>query len=90
MGPKIDFQRTRASKGDPCSRYYRPTEFDVVAACLHAVTARWDFRFALPGELPAHKVCDGRIASNLRVDGQWLMDAQEMFHRVYAAKGVSA
>lgn len=87
--PKIDFQRTRASKGDPCSRYYRPTEFDVVAACLHAVTAQWDFRFALPGELPPHKVCSGRIASNVRVDAQWLIDAQEMFGRVYAVKGVS-
>ncbi|WP_296387700.1 hypothetical protein [Reyranella sp.] len=87
--PKIDFQRTRAAKSDPCSRYYGPTEFDIVAACLHAVTTRWDFRFALPRELPAHKICHGRIASNVRVDGQWLVDAREMFNRVYADKGVS-
>jgi hypothetical protein len=87
--PKIDFQRTRASKGDPCSRYYRPTEFDVVAACLHAVTAKWDFRFAFPTELPAHKACLGRIASNVRVNARWLTDAQEMFHRAYASRGMS-
>lgn len=39
---RLDFQRTRASKADPCSRYYAPTDFDVLAACLHAVTEQWD------------------------------------------------
>lgn len=87
--PKLDFQRTRAAKGNPCSRYYEPAEFDIVAACLHAVSARWDFRFALPGSLPPHKTCPGRITSNIRVDKQWLADAGEMFRRAYAAKGVS-
>ncbi len=87
--PKMDFQRTRAAKGDPCSRYYRPAEFDIVAACLHAVSAKWDFRFALPGALPPHKTCAGRIASNIRVDNHWLADVREMFLRAYAAKGVS-
>jgi hypothetical protein len=87
--PKVDFQRTRAAKGNPCSRYYEPAEFDIVAACLHAVSTRWDFRFALPGSLPPHKTCPGRITSNIRVDKQWLADAEEMFRRAYAAKGVS-
>src|SRR6185503_243871 len=32
---RLDFQRTRAAKSDPCSRYYSPKDFDVVAACLH-------------------------------------------------------
>ena len=36
--PKLDFQRTRAAKSDPCSRYYMPSDFDVVAACLHPIT----------------------------------------------------
>ena len=32
---RVDFQRTRSSKDDPCTRFYRPTDFDVLAACLH-------------------------------------------------------
>ncbi len=67
--PKLDFQRTRASKADPCSRYYMPSDFDVVAACLHPVTEQWEFRFALTRELPAHGRCAGRIDSNVRVGG---------------------
>ena len=65
--PKVDFQRTRASKGDPCSRYYSPTDFPVLAACLHSVTEEWEFRYALTADLPPHKNCDGRIANNLAV-----------------------
>jgi hypothetical protein len=87
--PKVDFQRTRAAKGNPCSRYYEPAEFDIVAACLHAVSAQWDFRFALPGDLPEHKICVGRITNNIRVDEHWLGDAERMFLRAYTAKGVS-
>ncbi|MCX7364275.1 MAG: hypothetical protein NTV97_20885 [Alphaproteobacteria bacterium] len=86
--PKLDFQRTRAAKGDPCSRYYRPAEFDIVAACLHAISTEWEFRFVLPGDLPPHKICPGRITSNIRVDKLWLADAAGMFRRAYAAKGV--
>lgn len=65
--PKVDFQKTRASKGDPCSRYYRPGDFPVLAACLHAVTERWEFRFALTAELEPHKKCAGRISSSIGV-----------------------
>lgn len=87
--PRVDFQRTRAAKGNPCSRYYEPAEFDIVAACLHAVSTQWDFRFALPSDLPSHKNCVGRITSNIRVDERWIKDAERMFRRAYAAKGVS-
>jgi hypothetical protein len=66
--PKLDFQRTRAAKSDPCSRYYARTDFDIVAACLHPVTERWEFRFALTSGLPAHGQCEGRIDNNIRVD----------------------
>jgi hypothetical protein len=68
--PKLDFQRTRAAKSDPCSRYYMPSDFDIVAACLHPVTERWEFQFALTSELPAHSHCDGRIDNNIRVGDQ--------------------
>lgn len=87
--PKIDFQRTRAAKANPCSRYYAPTDFDIVAACLHAVTSKWDFRYALPGSLPAHKICLGRVTSNIRVDKHWVAEIEDMFKLAYAAKGVA-
>jgi hypothetical protein len=65
--PRVDFQRTRASKVDPCSRYYRAGDFAILAACLHPVTEKWDFNFALTSDLPAHVRCPGRIASNIIV-----------------------
>lgn len=65
--PRVDFQRTRASLGNPCSRYYTADDFNVLAACLHAVEEDWTFRFALTVELPPHKKCHGRIASMISV-----------------------
>ena len=65
--PKVDFQRTRASKGDPCSRYYRRDEFPVLAACLHAVTENWEFRYALTADLEPHRTCPGRISNSIGV-----------------------
>lgn len=65
---RIDFQRTRVSKSDPCTRYYKPTDFDVVAGCLHAVSSKWEFRYALPGTLDPHPRCAGRIWNNVRID----------------------
>ncbi|WP_137046035.1 hypothetical protein [Pseudolabrys sp. FHR47] len=64
---KVDFQRTRASKADPCSRYYRPGDFKVLAACLHPVSETWNFVYAMTSELPPHQKCVGRISNNLVV-----------------------
>jgi hypothetical protein len=64
---RVDFQRTRASKSDPCSRYYKSTDFEILAACLHAVTEAWQFNFALTTDLTPHSTCVGRIASNVVV-----------------------
>lgn len=69
--PRVDFQRTRASKKDPCSRYYGPGDFDVIAACLHAVTERWEFRYVLPSQLEPHSRCRGKLTNNVRVDENW-------------------
>jgi hypothetical protein len=81
--PKLDFQRTRASKSDPCSRYYMPSDFHVVAACLHPVTEQWRFTFALTRELPAHETCPGRIGSNIRVAGEVFSERiQQVLDRV--------
>lgn len=71
---RVDFQRTRSSKADPCSRYYAAKDFDLIAACLHAVREEWVFKYALPGDLEAHRSCDGRLASNVRVDTRWSED----------------
>jgi hypothetical protein len=85
--PRIDFQRTRASKSDPCSRYYAPGDFDIVAGCLHAVTEKWEFRYALTSELPRHSKCSGKIENNLRIDGGWLAEPVAIFEKAYASLG---
>ena len=72
--PRVDFQRTRASKTDPCSRYYSPDDFDIVAACLHAVSERWEFRYVRPPDLDPHTKCVGKLSSNVRIDSRWLTD----------------
>ncbi|MCR9143376.1 MAG: hypothetical protein NXI24_14075 [bacterium] len=71
---KLDFQRTRASQADPCSRYYSPEDFDVVAACMHALEEQWIFRFAETSKLDAHKKCLGKLANNVRIDDRWSDD----------------
>lgn len=72
---KIDLQRTRTSKADPCSRYYRPSEFDLVAACIHAVTEKWEFKYAETAKLDPHPKCVGRISNNVKLDSRWSRDA---------------
>ncbi|HET7437747.1 MAG TPA: hypothetical protein VFN10_23785 [Thermoanaerobaculia bacterium] len=71
---RVDFQRTRASKADPCSRYYTTGDFDILAACLHAHTERWEYSFALTRQLDPHRKCPGRLSSNVVVDDRWRED----------------
>jgi hypothetical protein len=85
--PRMDFQRTRASKANPCSRYYAPSDFDVVAACLHAVTEEWEFRYTLPMLLPKHRNCVGKLASAVVVDSEWMVEPDRIFEAAYAARG---
>lgn len=82
--PRVDFQRTRAAKGNPCSRYYSPDEFSVVAACLHAVTESWEFRYIVPGRLDPHKKCPGKLASNVKVDQRWQSDGHHVLTEALA------
>jgi hypothetical protein len=88
--PRIDFQRTRAAKGDPCSRYYAPGDFDIVAGCLHAITVRWEFRYAIPALLDPHKKCPGKLASNVVLDQRWSADPRTAFEAAAARLGSSA
>lgn len=76
--PRLDFQRTRAAKTDPCSRYYRPGDFDIVAACVHAVTERWEFLYSQTDRLVAHPSCAGRLSSNVNIDGSWMSSAESV------------
>jgi hypothetical protein len=71
---RVDFQRTRASKRDECSRFYSPDDFDVLAACLHARTERWEYSFALTSTLDGHRKCAGRLSNNVVVDARWRDD----------------
>lgn len=80
--PRIDFQRTRASKADPCSRYYRAADFSLLAACLHARTENWEFKFAPTAALPPHATCAGRLKSALKVDASWYADAEAVLDLV--------
>lgn len=82
---QIDFQRTRASKADPCSRYYSPSDFDVVAACLHPVTSQWEFSYGVTRDLDEHNRCPGRLASNVRLDPErWRQDVVWALRKVLA------
>lgn len=72
---RIDFQRTRASKKDPCSRYYAASDFDVLAGCLHAVSESWEFKYVLPDRLLPHKDCPNKLSNLVKVDGIWSADA---------------
>lgn len=72
---RMDLQRTRASKSDPWSRFYSPEDFDVVAACLHAVEQAWTFAFADPWSLDRHPKCGAKLSNNVRIDDRWQADA---------------
>ena len=73
---RVDFQRTRASKEDPCSRYYSESDFDLLAACLHSCTESWEFRYATTSQLDPHAHCAGKLSHLVRLDGRWTEDAE--------------
>lgn len=51
-GPlRAETQRTRASRGDLMSRYYKVDHFEIIAACLFNATGRWDYVFAKSTDL---------------------------------------
>ncbi len=79
---RVDFQRTRASKADPCSRYYSPDDFDVVAACVHAVSERWEFKYAPTTELAAHAKCKGKLSHIVKLDETWAHSVQDVLRAV--------
>lgn len=69
--PKVETQKTRASKGDPQSRLYEPKQFDVVAASMFGPWGRWEFRYKRSELLERHGIYPGRIAPIQRIDETW-------------------
>lgn len=68
---KVEVQKTRASKGDPASRYYKPDAFDVLAACMFGPTGNWSFRFRRADLLDRHPDHPDRIYPLQRVSDSW-------------------
>ncbi len=71
---RVEVQKTRASKGDPASRFYAADAFDVVAACLFSPTGRWEFRFGVTSEMTKHKDFPDRLAPIQTISGSWVSD----------------
>jgi hypothetical protein len=69
--PRVEVQKTRSQRDDPAGRFYRPGQFDVVAACLYAVTGLWEFRFKATADMPRHEAHPDRLAVMHRVDDTW-------------------
>lgn len=69
--PKVETQKTRASKGDPKSRLYDPSQFDVVAACMYGPLRRWEFRYKRSADLTHDATYADRIAPIQRIDDTW-------------------
>lgn len=69
---KVEVQKTRASKGDPASRFYAVDGFDVVAACLFSPTGRWEFRFGRTADMARHKSFPDRLAPIQPITDEWV------------------
>lgn len=69
---KVEVQKTRASKGDPASRFYAADGFDVVAACLFSPTGRWEFRFGRTADMTRHKDFPDRLAPIQPITDHWV------------------
>ena len=69
--PKVEVQKTRASQGDPASRLYGPSAFDVLAACMYGPAGAWTFKFKRSVLLTAHSEYEGRFAPLQRIDDSW-------------------
>ena len=65
---KAETQKTRASKGDPTSRFYGVDQFDILGVCLGKKTGDWsDFMFARVVDLARHQTHKGKLAVFQRV-----------------------
>jgi hypothetical protein len=79
---KLEFQKTRAAKSDPCSRYYLRSYTDVAAGCMNAVTGRWDYRLKSTAQMAPHTKCQGHLNHNIRIDESWTDDVEQALDSV--------
>ena len=70
---RVEVQKTRASKGDPASRYYEPSQFDVLAVCLWPETGPPRFVFRATRDLARHSEFPDRLGVMHRIDDSWAM-----------------
>jgi hypothetical protein len=75
---RVDFQKTRASKNNPCSRFYRRDEFQILAACIHPSTEKWEFQYQLTRNLSAHQKCPLHLDNKVRLGPDWFPDFQDL------------
>ncbi|MEU8660191.1 hypothetical protein [Actinoplanes philippinensis] len=75
---KVEVQKTRASKGDPASRFYAADAFDVVAACLFSATGRWEFKFGRTAGMQRHRNFPERLAPIQPVTSSWSANLAEV------------
>lgn len=77
---KVEVQKTRSQRDDPAGRFYRPDQFDVVAACLYAITGRWEFRYKATRAMARHPQHPDRLAVLHRVDDSWSTSLADALH----------
>jgi len=75
---RVDFQKTRASKSNPCSRYYRRDEFQILAACLHPATEKWEFRYQFTKHLAEHRKCPLHLDNKVSVEQHWAAGLEQL------------
>ncbi|MCX6365695.1 MAG: hypothetical protein NTX57_03175 [Armatimonadetes bacterium] len=60
---QVEVQKTRTSKGDPSSRYYAASQFDILAVCMGKKTRNWkQFLFASISDLKRHAEYPEKLA----------------------------
>lgn len=68
---KVEVQKTRATQGDPAGRFYRPEQFDVLAACLYGPTREWRFAYRTTDRMDRHLKHPERLAPLHHVTTDW-------------------
>lgn len=68
---RVEVQKTRSSKGDPASRYYEPTQFDVLAVCLWPESGPPRFVYRSTRDLARHPEFPDRLAVLHRINETW-------------------
>jgi hypothetical protein len=65
---KVETQKTRASRGDPLSRYYGVDQFEILGVCMGKKTGKWtDLVFAKVADLQKHSMHQTKLAVFQRV-----------------------